>query len=225
MLIFAHALLLWSVEARFNRRSSTLKYLTLVLSLVLCGITYPRLGAQTINLVPLGLSAFYAVMGRSWWPITLVPLTWSLEPASQQSADYLLQGVFAQATSWVLSAPLQDTTLEWGGVAVHVGPSCANLLMFQGAAMLAWLITVEANLRDLGRNILVLTLLGGALNLVRILLLSLAAPLAPTEEAWLWVHDGVSLGCSAIAIIYVWRRIQRPSASAPAHKSPHTATQ
>ena len=225
MLTLAHALLLWSAEARLQRHSSTHRYLVLGMSLLVCAAAYVLLPHSTMNGVTVVLSFAYAALSRSWWPLTLVPLTWDLGHAYQHGADYYLQSVYAVVTSWLLDAPLRDTTLEWYGVSVHVGPSCANLMMFQGAAMLAWLVTPNSKPNELARNILVFILLGGVLNLFRILALTLAAPLAPSEAVWLWIHDGVSLGCSMIAIAYLIRRIQRSSANAPAKKSPQTTIQ
>ena len=225
MLTLAHALLLWSAEARLQRYSSTHRYFLLAMSLAVFGVACVVLPHSAMNGVAVVLSSVYGALSKSWWPFTLIPLTWDLGQAYQHHADYILQSVFAVATSWLLGAPLHDTTLQWYGVSVHVGPSCANLMMFQGAAMLAWLVTPSSKPNELLRNILVFIVLGGGLNLCRILVLTLAAPLAPNEEVWLWVHDGISLGCSLIAIAYLIRRIQRSSANAPAKKSPQTTNQ
>ena len=62
------------------------------------------------------------------------------------------------------STHMIGTSVQWQGVSVHVGPSCVNLLMFQGAAAIGWLAARKRTLPELSRTIGFLIGFAGGLN-------------------------------------------------------------
>ena len=217
MLGLVHTLLLWSDHARHSgNKPNTRSLSVLILSVGAWLFIY-----QTEEIVALQcfcalLALSYGYHQRSFWPLTLIPITSSMSAGTHTMVDGLLQSLHAASLGTLLQAQVLDTTVIWQGVSVHVGPSCVNLLMFQGAAAIGWLATQTRKLQALLRTLIVLIGFAAALNFIRILCLTLLAPLAPNEATWFLIHDGVSLAASIVLVIYIWRRLKRqskPSAS------------
>lgn len=226
MLGLAHLLLLWSDDARYDReKSHNFRHLALLAPLVVwVGL---QLYASEIfhNAFIVLLSAGYAWKQRSLWPLSLLVCTLDFGPTVTTSIDSTLQLAHAWLVALLLAAERQIYTVIWQGVAVHVGPSCVNLLMFQAAAAVGWLASPERQFKKLVLNMTAMLALAIGLNFARIISLTLLAPLAPNEEAWFFIHDGLSLGCSGVLIMIVWRRLKVSSTSANPIIAPQTQSQ
>ena len=212
MLGLVHALLLWSDHARqVGKRPTRLSMLLLALSVLAWGLVHQSQSVSAQQLFTILLAVGYAYYQRSFWPLTRTPITLSTTIEFHAWADGLLQTAHAETLSLLLQTHIIGTSVQWQGVSVHVGPSCVNLLMFQGAAAIGWLAARKRTLPELSRTIGFLIGFAGGLNFLRILTLTLLAPLAPNEDTWFLIHDGVSLVASLLLVAFIWRRLKYQS--------------
>ena len=218
MLGLAHLLILWSDDVRLHpQNTSKVQYLTLAVALSMWA------ALQVFTPVTLAQNAFITVLsiGYAWrqqspWPLGLLFCTIDVGAGTYASIDTMLQISHAWFLATLLSTERAVETVVWQGVAVHVGPSCINLLMFQAAAAVGWLASTTRKLNELIENIGIMLCVALGLNFFRILSLTLLAPLAPNEDAWFVIHDSLSLGCSFILVLFIWRRLK----SSSTHASP-----
>ena len=226
MLGLVHALLLWSDHARqVGKRPTPLSMLTLALSVLAWGLVHQSQSIPAQQLFTILLAIGYAYYQGSFWPLTLTPITLSTTIEFHAWVDGLLQTAHAETLSLLLQTHIIGTTVQWQGVSVHVGPSCVNLLMFQGAAAIGWLAARKRTLPELSRTIGFLIGFAGGLNFLRILTLTLLAPLAPNEDAWFLIHDGVSLVASLLLVFFIWRRLKYQSIPSASSMPLHTKSQ
>lgn len=209
MLGMIHTLVIWSDDLRLG--CNTHRYYNYLLLLCAIGAGWIALsygGIVVQNSYVCLLSLLYAWRQHSPWPLTLLVFTLDIGPSLSAAVDYHLQTKHAELLSLLLLTSIDGSTVHWQGVAVHVGPSCINLLMFQAAASIGWLVTSHRTPLALMRNVGTFIAVTAVLNFFRILTLTLLAPLAPNEQVWLIVHDGVSLGASALLVAYIWWRLK-----------------
>ena len=226
MLALVHALLLWSDHTRqVGKRPTRPSIFVLALSVLAWSVVHQSQSVPAQQLFTMILTVGYAYHQRSFWPLTLIPITLSTTIEFQAWVDGLLQTAHAKALSVLLQTDMIDTTVKWQGVSVHVGPSCVNLLMFQGAAAIGWLATRKRTLREFFRTVGFLVGFAGGLNFLRILALTLLAPLAPNEDTWFLIHDGISLAASLILVLFIWRRLKRQSIPSASSMPLHTKSQ
>jgi len=211
----AHILLVWSDDARQNNlRYHRFRYPILLGTIGLWALLQNFQDPLSHHLFPVTISLLYAWKQKSLWPLSLLLCTVELGTTINALADDLLQSVHARALANILMTDLQNHTVLWRGVSVHVGPSCINLLMLQAAAAIGWLATAQRTLKRLSYNIALMVGVALSLNFLRILSLTLLAPIAPSENAWFLIHDGLSLGCSMLLIVFVWRLLKSSSINA-----------
>ena len=226
MLSLVHTLLLWSDHTRRSaNRPSRFSLTLLFFSIVLWAFTNQAGNHAIQQGFCVILAIGYAWLQRSLWPLVLIPLTLPVSLTTQGYIDGLLQVLHAASIGVLLQTSVIDSTVQWQGVSVHVGPSCVNLLMFQGAAAIGWLAVREPSLREYINTVGLLIGFAGVLNFVRILCLTLLAPLAPNEDAWFLIHDGVSVSASLILVGYIWRRLKYPSTTIAKIKPAQTNNQ
>ena len=226
MLGLVHALLLWSDHARqVGKRPTWPSTFVLALSVLVWSVVHQSQSVSAQQLFAILLAVGYASHQRSFWPLTLIPITLSTTIELHAWVDGLLQTVHAETLSVLLQTDVIGTTIQWQGVSVHVGPSCVNLLMFQGAAAIGWLAAQKRTLRELFRTIGFLVGFAGGLNFLRILALTLLAPLAPNEDTWFLIHDGVSLAASLVLVVFIWRRLKPQSIPSASSMPLHTKSQ
>ena len=226
MLGLVHTLLLWSYHVRqASKRPTQLSMFVLALSVLAWSLVHQSQSVPTQQLFTTLLAIGYAYYQRSLWALTLIPITLSTTVEFHAWVDGLLQTLHANTLSILLQTDVSGTTVQWQGVSVHVGPSCVNLLMFQGAAAIGWLAAQRPSLCELSRTIGVLVGFAGGLNFVRILALTLLAPLAPNEDTWFLIHDGISLAASLILVVFIWHRLKRQSIPSASSMPLHTKSQ
>ena len=226
MLGLAHILLLWSDDVRqTGARYSQLKYFILLGTIGLWALTHNLASPLSSHLFVVTVSLLYAWKQRSLWPLSLLLCTLELGPIINAKTDAFLQLMHASALATLLLTEPQNYTVPWQGVSVHVGPSCINLLMLQAAAAIGWLATVQRTIKALSYNIALMLGVALSLNFLRILSLTLLAPIAPSENAWFIIHDGLSLGCSVLLIAFVWRLLKSSSINANMPMRSHEKSQ
>ena len=97
MLGLVHALLLWSDHARqVGKRPTRLSMLLLALSVLAWGLVHQSQSVSAQQLFTILLAVGYAYYQRSFWPLTLTPITLSTTVEFHAWVDGLLQTAHAE---------------------------------------------------------------------------------------------------------------------------------